>query len=195
MLAQKAGAGVLKVIDSPAWYTSWTGIFFFFFLKRNDLVVAIFFSRAITFCVHDIFEKRKKRKTQIPFNRWYIPIFFIKITYKTMRLFLKKFDIFIQSILVNEIKHEIIRVLGIGICFNLFRRFETRGTHWEHVQVWQDLRPRNLSTMTSLCLTMSWTLTRFEIMNTCQLISAKTREEDLLEYRSNGNDGMVEMFG
>lgn len=195
MLAQKAGAGVLKVIDSPAWYTSWTGIFFFFFLKRNDLVVAIFFSRTITFCVHDIFEKRKKKKNANPFQQMIHSYFFIKITYKTMRLFLKKFDIFIQSILVNEIKHEIIRVLGIGICFNLFRRFETRGTHWEHVQVWQGLRPRNLSTMTSLCLTMSWTLTRFEIMNTCQLISAKTREEDLLEYRSNGNDGMVEMFG
>lgn len=76
------------------WFTSVIYVvnryFFFFFLKRNDLVVAIFFSRAITFCVHDIFEKRKKRKTQIPFNRWYIPIFFIKITYKTMRLFFKK---------------------------------------------------------------------------------------------------------
>lgn len=37
--------------------------FSFFFLKRNDLVVAIFFSRAITFCVHDIFEKKEKCKS------------------------------------------------------------------------------------------------------------------------------------
>lgn len=181
------------------WFTSVIYVvnryFFFLFFKEKRLGCCNIFLESYYFLRTRYIWEKKKKKNANPFQQMIHSYLFIKITYKTMRLFLKKFDIFIQSILVNEIKHEIIRVLGIGICFNLFRRFETRGTHWEHVQVWQGLRPRNLSTMTSLCLTMSWTLTRFEIMNTCQLISAKTREEDLLEYRSNGNDGMVEMFG
>lgn len=178
MLAQKAGAEVLKVIDSPAWYTSWTDIFFppFFFFKEKRLGCCNIFLESYYFLYVTIYLKKKKEKF-IPFNGWYIDSFVFackkKIYTKWHVYFKKKFDMFIQSILVNEIKHEIIRVLGIGICFNVSR---IRGTHWEHVQVWQGLRPRNLSTMTSLCLTMSWTLTRFEIMNTSQLISTKTRE-------------------
>lgn len=179
MLAQKAGAEVLKVIDSPAWYTSWTDIFFpffFFYFKEKRLGCCNIFLESYYFLYVTIYLKKKKKNSSLSTDDTSILSFLRvkkKIYTKWHVYFKKKFDMFIQSILVNEIKHEIIRVLGIGICFNVSR---IRGIHWEHVQVWQGLRPRNLSTMTSLCLTMSWTLTRFEIMNTSQLISTKTRE-------------------
>lgn len=68
--------------------------FFFFFLKRNDLVVAIFFSRAITFCVHDIFEKKEKCKSLSTDDTFDPSIFFFfikkKIKCKMIRLFKKK---------------------------------------------------------------------------------------------------------
>lgn len=76
------------------WFTSVIYVvnryFFFFFLKRNDLVVAIFFSRAITFCVHDIFEKRKKKKNANPFQQMIHSYLFYKNNVQNDALIFKK---------------------------------------------------------------------------------------------------------
>lgn len=120
-----------KFIDSPAWYTSRADIFFFFFfLKRNDLLVAIFFSRAITFCVHDIFEKKEKCKSLSTDDTFDPSIFFFykkKIKCKMIRLFKKKNSIYLSNgfyLTRSNKRRDNTRTLGIGICFNLFRRFK-----------------------------------------------------------------------